>query len=145
MDILRIKMVTQPEKIIADFNLYCITLEGVNAIKAALIEGQKVSTPQIQIKYRVLGSPMYECYLVTTNKKEGIKLMGESLSVVEKTIKAKGGNFSLITSPKVLGEHEKDIKTQLAEDKENIDEEENDEEEDGIQFDTDAPKDIINS
>lgn len=106
MEILKVRMVAQPVKIRAEFNLICITFEGIEAIKYALLEGEKVSTPEMQIKYRVIASPLYECNIVTVNKREGIELMGNSLRAVEKAIKEKHGTFALIMSPYVLGEQE---------------------------------------
>lgn len=50
MDILKVRMIPQPVKIRADFKLTCYKFEGIDAIKAALLEGEKVSTPEIQIK-----------------------------------------------------------------------------------------------
>lgn len=146
MEILKVKMITQPMKIRADFNLYCITFEGVEAVKYSLIEGEKVSTPEMEIKYRVIGSPTYECNIITTNTKEGLKLMGESLRTVEKTIKAKGGSFALLTAPTILGDASKDVRSQLEqqEEGEKISEEgEEDEFQEGIQADIYAAKDII--
>lgn len=43
-------MVPEPVKIRADFKLTCYKFEGIDAIKAALIEGEKLSTPDIPIK-----------------------------------------------------------------------------------------------
>jgi len=50
MELLKIKMVPEPVKIRADFKLTCYKFEGIDAIKNALIEGEKLSTPEIQIK-----------------------------------------------------------------------------------------------
>lgn len=43
-------MVPEPVKIRADFKLTCYKFEGIEAIKTALLEGEKLSTPEIQIK-----------------------------------------------------------------------------------------------
>ena len=50
MEILKVRMVPQPVKIKADFKLTCYKFEGIDAIKAALLEGEALSTPDIQIK-----------------------------------------------------------------------------------------------
>ena len=104
MEILKVRMVPKPVKIRAEFKLTCFKFEGIEAIKSALIEGEKVSTTEIPIKFRVLGSPVYECSTETINKSEGMKLVGQALKVVETSIKTKEGNFLLQTKPTVLGE-----------------------------------------
>lgn len=43
-------MVPQPIKIKADFKLTCFHYDGIDAIKAALMEGEKLSTEEIPIK-----------------------------------------------------------------------------------------------
>ena len=132
MNILKVRLVAQPVKIRSDFKLTCYTFEGIDAIKEALLNGEKKGTKEIPIEFRVIGSPLYECSVVTINKNEGIKVMNESLVEVEKCIKAKGGNFLLQTKPTVLGENEESISDQMkaARGKEGKEEEEEEEEED---------------
>lgn len=111
MDILKVRMIPQPMKLRAEFKLNCVTFEGIDAMKAALLEGEKVSNDDMAIKFRIVASPTYECSLITIKKKEGLKLIEEALKVVEKTIKEKGGTYSLTTSPHVVEEeHEKEKK-----------------------------------
>lgn len=43
-------MVPEPIKIRADFKLTCYKFEGIEAIKAALLEGEKISTSEIPLK-----------------------------------------------------------------------------------------------
>ena len=122
-------MITQPVKIRCDFQLTCLKFEGVDAIKYALLEGEKQSTSEINIKFKVIGSPLYECTVVTVNKNEGIKIMKESLKVVQKCIEEKGGSFILKRNPTVLDEDtEKNIKEQMASYKKEFEDEEDEEE-----------------
>ena len=107
----------------------CYKFEGIDAIKYALLEGEKLSTEEIQIKFRVISSPLYECSITTINKNEGLKLMGQALRMVEQCIKDKEGNFLQQTHPSVLGEAGEDIKDQIKEAKEHVEENEEEEEE----------------
>ena len=124
-------MVPQPAKIRAEFSLTCYKFEGIDAIKYALLE------EEIQIKFRVIRSPLYECSITTINKNEGLKLMGQALRMVEQCIKDKEGNFLQQTHPSVLGEAGEDIKDQIKEAKEHVEENEEEEEdnEEGIHAD----------
>ena len=128
--ILKVRMVPQPVKIRSDFKLTCYTFQGIDAIKEALLNGEKKGTEAIPIKFRVIGSPLYECSVSTINKKEGIDVMNSALAEVEKTIKEKGGNFLLESNPVALGENEKSIGEQMREARNNKEEEEESEEED---------------
>lgn len=43
-------MIPEPVKIRSDFKLTCYKFEGIDAIKAALLEGEKLSTAETPIK-----------------------------------------------------------------------------------------------
>ena len=127
MKILKEKLVPQPVKIRADFILKCYTFEGIDAIKEALLNGEKKGTEKIPIKFTIIGSPLYECSLITINKEEGFKIMNKALEEVKNTIMAKNGIYLLETKPMVIGGDEKSLSEQLNEMK--IKENDNEEEE----------------
>ncbi len=129
MEILKVKMVPKPVKIRADFKLTCFKFDGIEAIKAALLEGERLSTPEIPIKFKIQGSPIYECSTETINKAEGLKLIGNALKVVETSIRLREGNFLLQTKPTILGDNaEKNIQEQMLQmQKKEIEEVESDE------------------
>ncbi len=52
IELLKIKMIPEPVKIRADFKLTCYKFQGIDAIRAALMEGEKLSTNDIQIKVK---------------------------------------------------------------------------------------------
>ena len=137
MKILKEKLVAQPVKIKSDFKLTCYSFEGVEAIKESLLKGEKKGTESIPIKFRIIGSPLYECSVTTINKREGIEVMKTALEEVKKNIEEKGGKFLLETNPTVLGENEKSIAEQMKdaankEEEQSEEEEEEEQEEEGI-------------
>lgn len=138
-------MVPKPVKIRADFKLTCYKFDGIEAIKAALIEGERLSTPEIPIKFKIQGSPIYECSTETINKSEGLKLIGDALKVVETSIRVREGNFLLQTKPMILGDNaEKNIQEQMLQmQKKEIEEESDEDHQEGIVADIeeDALKD----
>ena len=95
MKILKVRLIPQPVKIRSDFKLTCYTFEGIDAIKESLLNGEKKGTINIPIKFRVIGSPLYECSISTINKKEGFEIMNNALEEVKKSIEAKGEVFLL--------------------------------------------------
>ena len=52
IELLKIKMIPEPVKIRTDFKLTCYKFQGIDAIRAALMEGEKLSTKDIQIKVK---------------------------------------------------------------------------------------------
>ena len=129
MKILKVRLVAQPVKIRSAFKLSCYMFDGIDAIKESLLNGEKKGNEHIPIKFRVIGSPLYECTISTINKNEGIEVMNEALQEVKKSIEAKGGNFLIDINPMVLGENEKSIGEQMKEGKNKQEEEEESEEE----------------
>ena len=132
LKIIKERLAPQPVKIKADFKLTCFQFEGIDAIKEALLSGEKKGTKEMPIKFYIVGAPKYECTLSTINKKEGIAIMNQALDEVKKSIEASKGFFETMTPPKVLGENEKTLSEQLkeAKDAKSEEEEENEEEED---------------
>ena len=76
--------------------------DKAGAIKESLLEGEKIGTDKIPIKFRIIVSPLYECITYAVNENEGIKLMNEALSIVKNTIEMKGGNFLLEEDPLIV-------------------------------------------
>ena len=52
LQILQKKMTPQPVKIFSDFKLTCTNYEGIEGIKHALTEGEKLSNSEIIVKVR---------------------------------------------------------------------------------------------
>ena len=59
-----------PIKIRTDFKLTCFNIDGIEAIKEALLKGEKKSTENIQIKLSIIKAPLYRCILTTMQKKD---------------------------------------------------------------------------
>ena len=97
----------KPIKIISNFKLSCYLFEGIDAIKESLLKGEKKSTEDISIKFKYIGSPIYQCICITTNKNLGIEKMNEALTEVKRTIEEKGGNFLLEKTPTICGRKKK--------------------------------------
>lgn len=136
ISILKQNMVQQSVKIRADFKLTCYTFEGIDAIKEALLKGEKKGTDKIPIKFRVIGAPLYECTVVTTDKKEGIKVMSDALIEVERCIKSKNGGFLSVSNPTVLGDIEENFSEQMkaaVKEREEAEKEVEEENQEGIQ------------
>ena len=98
-----------PKKIRSCLKLTCYNFYGIDAIKESLLEGEKIGTDKIPIKFKIIGSPLYECITYAINENEGIKLMNEALSIVKHTIEMKGGNFLLEEAPSIFEQNNKNF------------------------------------
>ena len=104
--IINFRLAQKPLKIKSYFKLTCLNFYGIDAIKESLLNGEKKGTQNIPVKFKIVASPIYECYINTTinNQLEAIEIMNEALLEVENTIKMKGGEYNF--ESKFIGEKE---------------------------------------
>ena len=98
-----------PIKIRADFKLTCFNFDGIEAIKEALLKGEKKSTENIQIKLSIIKAPLYRCILTTMNIEKGLEIMNQVLEVIKTSIEARNGNYLLKVNPSFFGEDEESL------------------------------------
>ena len=139
-------MIPHPVKIKAEVKVTCYTVGGVEDIKSALMEGIKASTNDIQVKIKMISSPLYEIYTETVRKNEGLQIVGDVVKIVEKAIIEKGGYFVLTLKPEILGDQgAKDIEEQLKDmnaENEIEDENENEDHDEGIKANIEGVDDV---
>lgn len=124
--VIRRRLNTQPMRIKADFELRCHEYEGVEAIKAALIAGEAKSRNKCDVKFEIIGSPVYAGCITTQDKNLGMEVITEALKAVEEVIISKKGTFKLRTEPKIYGDKAQDNLEML----EKAEEEDEDDDED---------------
>ena len=56
----------------------------------------------------MIAPPHYRCETTTLKKVEGLSLLNEALSIIEKVIKEKNGSFKLVNAPQIIGDSTKD-------------------------------------
>ena len=139
INILKKRLVPEPIKIRSIFRLTCYTFNGIDDIRNTLLNGEKIGTKDIPIKFRLVTPPLYECEVITINKNEGFKIIQSGLNEVKKSIKEKGGSFKLKIKPIIIGENAKNIEEQIKEalnnkEDEYLDEKDQDEEIESFYF-----------
>jgi len=104
--IINFRMAQKSLKIKSYFKLTCFNFYGIDAIKESLLNGEKKGTQNIPIKFKIVASPIYECYINTTinNQIEATEIMDEALLEVKNTIAMKGGEYTF--ESKFIGEKE---------------------------------------
>lgn len=97
----------QPVKIAADFEITCFSKEGIYAIKEALCEGEKLSTPETPISINLVSSPLFTISAtVLIAKKKANEFLEDSLNAIKKTIEGKGGSFRVKKSVYFVGKNQ---------------------------------------
>merc|ERR1711915_474190 len=129
------KLTQQAVKIRADFECSCFTYEGIDAVKDALRAGIAVGNPEIPIKINLIAPPVYVMTCSTPERTKGLALLNEGCKVVEEKIKASGGNFAIQMAPKVVTATDEDelaARIKRAEEKAEVDGDDDDEEQVGM-------------
>lgn len=80
------RLAQQPTKIRSDIEVTCFTYEGIDAIKAALSEGEKCSTPEMPVKIKLIAPPMYVMTTLTQDKDLGIEKLNETIEKIKTVI-----------------------------------------------------------
>jgi len=132
---IRKRLTPQPVKIRADIEVSCFAYDGIEAVKAALIEAQKCSTEEMPIKINLIAAPLFVVTTQTLERTEGLAAVNSALDKVKETIEGFGGTFKMVVAPKVVTDlDEEEIKKRLEmlelNEDENADEEE--QEDDGL-------------
>ena len=89
------RLTPQPVRIRADVEVTCFSKEGIDAIKRALTQGEKVETEAIPIKVKLVAPPLYVLLTTSTDKQGGIDLLGHALEEIGKSIKSSGGEMNI--------------------------------------------------
>lgn len=89
------RLTPQPVKIRADVEVTCFSSEGIDAIKTALVQGEKLSTEMIPIKVKLVAPPLYVLLTTSTDKQGGIDLLTKALEEIGASIKKAGGEMRI--------------------------------------------------
>lgn len=125
---IRKRLTPQAVKIRADVEVSCFSYDGIDAVKDALIKGQKCSTAEMPIKINLIAAPLFVVTTQTLERSEGLEAVNKALDVIKETIESYQGVIKIIMPPKVVTDlDEEEIKKKM-ELMEACDEELNDEE-----------------
>lgn len=109
MEIIINRLSPKPKKIRSIIKLTCFNFYGIDAIKESLLNGENKGTESIPIKFKIIGSPLYEGFAYAIDENEGIKLLNEALSEVQNTIQMKGGTFEMQKPPSIFTENDNNL------------------------------------
>jgi translation initiation factor 2 subunit 1 len=94
------RLTPQAVKIRADIEVSCFTVEGIDAIRSALMAGLKTGTPEIPIKINLIAPPLYVMLTQCLDKQAGIQALDKAIASIEETIRARGGVMKVKIAPR---------------------------------------------
>lgn len=102
---IRRRMAAQPIKFRADVSVTCFTVEGIDAIKAALFAGMK-SQPNVDIQIRLLAPPKYVLFTTMYDRQKGVAVLQTAIDIITKEIVARQGSCVVNDPPRATTEEE---------------------------------------
>lgn len=98
---LKQQMAIHPVKIIALVDVTCFT-QGINAIKHALITGQKSAPKEFDVKIHLHASPTFIIHMITSDEANGLIVINKVIEIIREEIINAGGEFKIKEEPSVL-------------------------------------------
>ena len=140
------KMAAAPQKLRTTFNLHCYTYEGIEAIKESLLAARaECSDDKFKMVFQMIAPPEYKAEVVSLDKPGATERLEKALEIVQREIKARGGQFKLVQGVTRIGTRIDDVDNDKIIDNMNRNEENDgsqdsseEDEEEGIDVDLDG-------
>jgi translation initiation factor 2 subunit 1 len=100
------RLTPQAIKMRADVEVMCFGYEGIDAIKEALLAAEALSTPEIQIKIKLVAPPLYVIMTSALQKDEGLALLQKACDTINDMVRAKKGEVNIKTAPRAVSERD---------------------------------------
>lgn len=100
------RLTPQAVKIRADIEVSCFTVEGIDAVRAALMAGLRTGTEDIPIKINLIAPPLYVMLTQCLDKPAGIQALEKAIAAIDEVIKAKGGVMKVKHAPRATTSQE---------------------------------------
>ena len=89
------RLTPQPAKIRADIEVTCFSYEGIDAIKTALLAGEKMSTEHCPIKVKLVAPPLYVVVANTLDKEMGLATVRSGVDKIREVVESFGGELAI--------------------------------------------------
>ncbi|CAF0821749.1 unnamed protein product [Didymodactylos carnosus] len=115
---IRRRLTPQAVKCRADIEVACYGYEGVDAVKAALKEGLKMSTEEMPVKINLIAPPLYVITSTCLDRKDGLGALERVIEQIKLGIEQYRGIFKVKMAPKVvtdIDDHALQVQMKIAE------------------------------
>jgi len=89
------RLTPQPAKIRADIEVTCFSYDGIDAIKTALLAGEKMSTEQCPIKVKLVAPPLYVVVANTLDKDIGLATVRSGVNKIREVVESFSGELHI--------------------------------------------------
>ena len=89
------RLTPQPAKIRADIEVTCFSYDGIDAIKTALLAGEKMSTELCPIKVKLVAPPLYVVVANTLDKEIGLATVRSGVDKIREVVESFGGELGI--------------------------------------------------
>ena len=89
------RLTPQPAKIRADIEVTCFSYDGIDAIKTALLQGEKMSTENCPIKVKLVAPPLYVVVANTLDKEIGLATVRSGVNKIREIVESFGGELAI--------------------------------------------------
>lgn len=96
------KLTPNPVKVRADIEVTCFSYDGVDAVKAALREGESVHTETVPIKIKLVAAPLFVLTSTSLDKQQAIDTVNESIDRIRASIEKAGGSLNVKMEAKAV-------------------------------------------
>jgi translation initiation factor 2 subunit 1 len=139
---MRRRLIASTLRLQAKCEVSCSEYEGIDAIKEALTEGFKASKEDCEVNIKLIAHPTFALSCQCKDKELGVNALNEALKYVEEAIKAKKGNFTLISLPQIHKKEDQKADDSDSDDEDKDDSDEEEEREDMGELDDAALKQL---
>jgi translation initiation factor 2 subunit 1 len=94
------RLTPQAVKIRADIEVSCFTVEGIDAVRSALMAGLKCGTEEIPVKINLIAPPLYVMLTQSLDKQAGIQALEKAIQAIDEVIKSRGGVMKIRMAPR---------------------------------------------
>lgn len=102
------KLTPQALRMRSRVEVCCYEYAGIDAVKAALLKGCEASTPDAEVKIRLIAPPQYAVITTCLEKQEGVKVLTKAMELIEEAILAEKGQFAIKAKAEVVGGEDDD-------------------------------------
>eukprot|EP00871_Galdieria_phlegrea_P002819 jgi/Galph1/3538/GphlegSOOS_G2191.1 len=97
----------------ADIEIYCFHFEGIDAVKEALLCGEKEGTEENPVKIKLVKPPLYVISANCMDKKQGIEMLRRAVESIKAKILEKNGKFTLKEEPRIISDKDDRLLSRL--------------------------------
>jgi len=103
---LRRRLITHALRMRAKVEVSCNEFEGIDAIKAALLQGLEASNTDCEVKIKLISHPLFMLTCTCREKALGMSTLDEAMEKIKKSIESAGGFFAVRSRPELVGQDE---------------------------------------